>query len=92
VTASESSGGTIPGYDAEEVALRARSADPGLPLGLARELAVLAEEHLHVADELDAAELARRLLAELPDAGATPAAVVARAAVDVCAQRGIGPR
>lgn len=71
----------MPGYDAELVAALARSADPGLPEALARELAVLAEEHLRELGALDAPELARRLLADAPEAGATAAAVVARAAV-----------
>lgn len=72
----------LPGYDAEQVAQRARTADPGLPEPTARELAVLAGEHLLAMADADAPELARRLLADLPEAGATPAAVVARAAVD----------
>jgi hypothetical protein len=76
-----------PGYDAELVAARARGADPGLPEDLGRELAVVAGEHLARQPELDAPELARRLMADLPQAGATPANVTARAAVDVCRER-----
>ena len=71
-------------YDASWVAATARSADPGLPEETARELAVYAWEHLRAVGELDAPEVARRLMADHPDAGATPAAVVAKAAVDFC--------
>ena len=71
-------------YDADWVAATARSADPGLPEETARELAVYAWEHLRAIGELDAPEVARRLMADHRDAGATPAAVVAKAAVDFC--------
>ena len=71
-------------YDAEWVAATARSADPGLPEETARELAVYAWEHLRAVGDLDAPEIARRLMADHPDAGATPATVVAKAAVDFC--------
>jgi hypothetical protein len=71
-------------YDAEWVAAQARGRDPGLPEQTARELAVYAWEHLRAVGELDAPEIARRLLADVPDAGGTPASVVARAAVDFC--------
>jgi len=71
-------------YDADWVATTARTADPGLPEETARELAVYAWEHLRAVGELDAPEVARRLMADHPAAGATPAAVVARAAVDFC--------
>jgi hypothetical protein len=92
---SSSSGGAygegerVPGpaqgtYDAESVAAAARSADPGLPEETARELAVYAWEHLRAVGELDAPEVARRLMADHQAAGATPAAVVAKAAVDFC--------
>ena len=67
----------------EQVVAEARSADPGLPEELARELAVVAGEHLGAEPGLDAPEVARRLMAEVPGVGATPAAVTARAAVDV---------
>jgi hypothetical protein len=82
--------GAVQGYDAEVVAALARGQDPGLPDELARELAVLAEEHLAGMDEPDAPELARRLLAAVPRVGATPAAVVARAAVQHCREQGRG--
>lgn len=76
----------VPGYDVERVLMLARTADPGLPEQTGRELVVIAEEQLAdmlaTGDEPDAPELARRLLAALPQVGATPAAVVARAAVD----------
>lgn len=71
-------------YDADWVAATARTADPGLPEEMARELAVYAWDHLRAIGELDAPEVARRLLADHPDAGASPAAVVAKAAVDFC--------
>lgn len=78
-------------YDADWVAATARSKDPGLPEHVARELAVYAWEHLRDIGELDAPEVARRLMADVPDAGATPAAVVARAAVDFCEAYGVAP-
>ena len=71
-------------YDAEWVAAQARSADPGLPQETAYELAVYAWDHLREVKELDAPEIARRLLADHHSAGATAANVVARAAVDFC--------
>ena len=71
-------------YDADWVAATARSKDPGLPEETARELAVYAWEHLRAVGELDAPEVARRLMADHPSAGATPANVVARAAVEFC--------
>ena len=79
------------GYDPDRVAAAARAKDPGLPEETARELAVYAWDHLRAMGELDAPELARRLLADHQAAGATPANVVARAAVDVCAEQGITP-
>lgn len=78
-------------YDADWVAASARSADPGLPEEMARELAVYAWEHLRALRELDAPEVARRLMADHPGAGATPAAVVAKAAVDFCEAYGVTP-
>ena len=72
-------------YDADWVAATARSADPGLPEETARELAVYAWDHLRAIGEPDAPEVARRLLADHKAAGATAAAVVAKAAVDFCA-------
>ena len=76
-------------YDADWVASAARTADPGLPPETARELAVYAWDHLRDIRELDAPEVARRLLAEHRTAGATAANVVARAAVDFCAAYGV---
>ncbi|TAL24827.1 MAG: hypothetical protein EPN99_02375 [Frankiales bacterium] len=84
--------GPPPGtYDADWVANTARTADPGLPEDVARELAVHAWEHLREIGRLDAPELARRLLAEHPGPGATPASVVAKAAVDFCAAYEVQP-
>ena len=79
-------------YDADWVAAQARSKDPGLPEGLARELAVYAWDHLRAVGELDAPEVARRLMADHPNAGASPAAVVAKAAVDFCDAYGVAVR
>lgn len=76
-------------YDADWVAAQARSADPGLPEETARELAVYAWDHLRAVGALDAPEVARRLLADHPQAGATPASVVAKAAVDFCEAYGV---
>ena len=76
-------------YDAAWVAATARSKDPGLPEETARELAVYAWEHLRAVQQLDAPEVARRLMADHPEAGATPAAVVARAAVEFCEAYGV---
>lgn len=78
-------------YDADWVAATARSKDPGLPEQTARELAVHAWEHLRAVGELDAPEVARRLLADHPTVGASPAAVVAKAAVDFCEAYGVAP-
>ena len=76
-------------YDADWVAASARAQDPGLPEETARELAVYAWDHLRQLRELDAPEVARRLLADHPRAGASPAAVVAKAAVDFCQAYGV---
>jgi len=81
-------GGT---YDAAWVAAQARASDPGLPEETARELALYAGEHLREIGALDAPEIARRLLADHPQAGASPAAVVAKAAVDYCRQHHVQP-
>jgi hypothetical protein len=78
-------------YDADWVANTARTADPGLPEELARELAVYAWDHLRAIHELDAPEVARRLLADHHAAGATAANVVAKAAVDFCAAYDVQP-
>ena len=84
--------GPPPGsYDADWVAATARSKDPGLPEETARELAVYAWDHLRAIGELDAPEVARRLMADHQAAGATPAAVVAKAAVDFCTAYGVDP-
>ena len=80
--------GPPPGvYDADWVAQAARTADPGLPQETARQLAVEAWDHLRAVKELDAPEIARRLLADHSESGATAANVVAKAAVDFCAER-----
>jgi len=78
-------------YDADWVAASARSQDPGLPELLARELAGRAWHHLREVGALDAPEVARRLLTEFPQTGATPANVVARAAVDFCEAYAVTP-
>jgi hypothetical protein len=76
-------------YDADWVANSARTADPGLPEHVARELAVYAWDHLRAVGGLDAPEVARRLMADNPSAGATAANVVAKAAVDFCEAYGV---
>ena len=78
-------------YDADWVANSARTADPGLPTDLARELAVYAWDHLRAIGALDAPEVARRLMADHPTAGATAASVVAKAAVDFCEAYAVEP-
>ena len=74
---------------AERIVLRAMSRDPGLEEGLARRFTELVLEYFGadvdpVAAD-DAPELARRLMASEPEWGASPATVVAAAAVDVLA-------
>ena len=76
-------------YDADWVASAARQKDPGLPEETARELAVYAWEHLRAVGELDAPEIARRLLVDHMKAGATAANVVATAAVEFCKEYGV---
>lgn len=71
-------------YDVDWVAASARTADPGLPEGTACLLAGQAWEHLRAIGELDAPEVARRLLADNRQSGATAANVVAVAAVEFC--------
>ena len=71
-------------YDADWVAASARTADPGLPEETAALLARQAWEHLRAIGELDAPEVARRLLADNRQSGATAANVVAVAAVEFC--------
>ena len=78
-------------YDPDWVAAAARQADPGLPEEDAARLAREAWQHLREVGADDAAAIARRLMAG-SDAGATPANVVAKAAVDFCTERGIDPR
>lgn len=75
---------------AERIALRARAADPGIPEDLGAELAERASALLADVDG-DAPELARRLMAAVPRAGATPCAVTARAAVEVAGMTAEGP-
>lgn len=77
------------GWDDDLVVALARGKDPGLPEETARELAVLAREHLRAVGEPDAPEVARRLLADHREAGATAANVVARAAVEHAVERGL---
>lgn len=79
-------------YDPDAVAATARAADPGLPPEEAVSLAREAWGHLQEAGATDAAEIARRLLSGPHATGATPANVVAKAAVDFCQRNGIDPR
>lgn len=67
-------------YDAQQVAAAAQSQDPGLPPETAVLLARQAEGHLQEMAAADGPELARRLMRSA-DVGATPANVVATAAV-----------
>jgi hypothetical protein len=76
-------------YDADWVAASARTADPGLPEETACMLAGQAWEHLRSTGELDAPEVARRLLADNRQSGATAANVVAVAAVEFCRSYGV---
>ena len=78
-------------YDPDRVAAAARQADPGLPEEEAAQLAREAWQHLRDVGADDAAEIARRLMAA-SSSGATPSTVVAKAAVDFCAEHGIDPR
>lgn len=81
-----------PEYDADAVASSARAADPGLPPETAVRLAGQAWQHLREAGPADPAEIARRLLAENPDTGASAANVVAVAAVQFCAAHDFDPQ
>lgn len=81
-----------PAYDPDRVAAAARQADPGLPEDEAARLAREAWQHLRSAGLQDVPEIARRLLAGPNSTGATPANVVAKAAVDFCELHGIDPR
>jgi hypothetical protein len=88
---SPSSPDPVAEYDPDRVAASARQADPGLPEEDASRLAREAWQHLREAGADDAAAIARRLM-EGSAAGATPANVVAKAAVDFCTEHGIDPR
>lgn len=79
-------------YDPERVSAAARTADPGLPEEDALRLAREAWQHLREVGCADAPEIARRLMAGPNQTGATPATVVAKAAVDHCQDLGIDPR
>ena len=79
-------------YDPEWVAAAARRADPGLPEDEAARLAREAWQVMREVGADDAAAVARRLMGGQNTTGATPANVVARAAVDFCTERGIDPR
>jgi hypothetical protein len=79
-------------YDPDWVAAAARRADPGLPEEEASRLAREAWQVLREVGAEDAPEVARRLMAGQNSTGATPANVVAKAAVDFCTERGIDPR
>lgn len=81
-----------PSYDPDRVVAAARAADPGLPEEDAARLARQAWAHLREVGPDDAPEIARRLMAGPSGIGATPAAVVAKAACDHCTERGIDPR
>ena len=72
-------------YDADWVASVARRADPGLPADLARDLAGQAWAVLQAGTAPDGPAVARALLADNAQAGATACNVVARAAVDFVA-------
>lgn len=71
-------------FDPDWVASTARQADPGLPPETAQRLAERCWAHLQDIGELDAPALARALMVDAPEVGATAANVVARAAVDFC--------
>ncbi len=76
-------------YDADWVAASARQQDPGLPTETALLLAQESLGHLRVMRELDAPELARRLMADHDTTGATAANMVATAAVEFCRAYGV---
>ena len=83
--------GQVP-YDPEWVAAAARQADPGLPEDEAGRLAREAWQHLRELGADDAAAIARALMTGPNATGATPANVVAKAAVDFCLERGVDPK
>lgn len=70
-------------YDADRVVRIARERAPGLDWESTCALAAAAGRHLADLGAPDAPEVARRLLADLPEAGASSAAVVAAAAAEV---------
>jgi len=76
-------------YDADWVAASARQQDPGLPTETALLLAQESFAHLRAMRELDAPELARRLMADHDTTGATAANMVATAAVEFCRAYGV---
>jgi len=76
-------------YDAVRVGASARQQDPGLPTETALLLAQESLDHLRVVRELDAPELARRLMADHDTTGATAANMVATAAVEFCRAYGV---
>jgi len=76
-------------YDADWVAASARQQDPGLPTETALLLAQESLDHLRFMRELDAPELARRLMADHDTTGATAANMVATAAVEFCRAYGV---
>jgi hypothetical protein len=80
------------GYDPDRVAAAARQADPGLPEDEAGRLAREAWQHLRDVGAADASEIARRLMSGPNTTGVTPANVVAKAAVDFCAEHGVDPQ
>ena len=77
-------------YDADWVASAARLQDPGLPPETASMLAGQAWPLLQELGKLDAPALARALMRK-GDVGATPANVVATAAVSFCETYGVTP-
>jgi len=79
-------------YDPDWVAAAARRADPGLPEDEAARLAREAWQVLREIGADDVAAVARRLMAGQNTTGATPANVVAKAAVDFCTERGVDPQ
>jgi hypothetical protein len=83
---------SAPSYDPDRVAAAARAADPGLPEQDAARLAREAWQHLREAGSNDPPEIARRLMAGPSHTGATPAAVMAKAACDYCREMGIDPQ
>jgi len=66
----------------ERIARLARLRDPGLPADVAVALAARASSYLQRTPAAEAAEIARWLLREHPETGATPAAVVAAATLE----------